>query len=732
MRHHTASGDRRASNLNAPAGTPGLEPLEARMVFSAPAVGIGGLFSDDGIVPYVVEGSIDDKGGLRADYRSASTGGAAPGRSFPVNQLAFDDHGAYRPGYDDSFAPYQHSGGAAFLRRHGHPGGWFHGYDDSYSRAEFSFLMEPAQNVVAADFAGSWGLSFLHTEWEAGKHEIDVRWGSAVVDSTTINWTINRVGREAKTDADTIRSITPGGKLIASHEGHESVQLGAGKQLALYIDLDRADNEVSTGLLYRIATGKTAGQIAGTYRVGMVVTGSLARSASGEDAALLSFVLSLDPDGTYRQYDLDAYDAGGREATASGTWAHDSGTVILNQSGRGPTWSLAVGGDAQLIPRFHLTSGAADRPVVGLGTRVQSATTPVFTVSQSSTIYELHNDRSWRSVDLVSRAGGPALKGSPITWEDRKDGRQYAAAIDVDGQLVLYRRAATGAWSYRVLTDEIAGSGKVATDLNVMLGPDGLVHLSGLDSARDLLEFSQTGRAGLGSEFEWEFHHRGNELRSAGMTMPAFTGPLVSYATRWNGLNVAGLTADGHIWSVWWAPGMQGWRSDDLTVGLGTRTLTGGLTVYLTSWDGINLAGIDDSGHLSVTWWVPGFAGRWEQSDLTTMFDGPNLSPSTVSSYVSSWDGLNIAGFDRDSGELKVYWWSPTVSSEGWKVTALGAAVPTGSPLPTSALRGLAADDSSLNLVGQSDDGHLIRMHWEPGMDGAWATRDLTLTAIEA
>ncbi|MCC6677925.1 MAG: hypothetical protein IT436_12335 [Phycisphaerales bacterium] len=718
------------------AGFAQLESLEPRLAMSITAVGIGGVFSDDGVIPYVLDGSIDDHGGLRAQSIAAGIGGGAPARSYPVDDLGLDDHGGLRPGFEDSFKPYDHSNGAAFLRRYGNSGGWYQGRDDSYARAEFSFLMEPAQGATLADSEGSWGLSFLHTEWEDGRHEVDVRWGSAVISGSAITWTINRVGREARADTDSITSVTPGGKLLISHEGHESVQLGAGKQLALYIDLDRADNEVSTGLLYRIAPDKTMPQIAGTYRVGMVATGALARSVSAEDAALLNFVLALDADGTYQQYDTADYDAGGRTATAAGTWMHDAGTVILSQAGRGATWNFAVGGDSQLIPRFYLTTGAADQPVVGLAARAESATTPVFTVAQSATggnavIYELHDDRTWRRVDVAARSGGPALRSEPITWEDRKDGLQYAAGISVNGGLVLFRRAASGLWSHRILSDDLAAA-KIATDLNIMVGADGLAHLSGLDSARDLVEYAQSGRSGLGGEFEWEFHHRGDELRTAGLPMPAFAGPLISYATRWNGLNIAGLSDDGHIWSVWWAPGMTGWRSDDLTVGLGGGKLSGGLTVYQTSWDGINLAGIDDSGHVAVTWWVPGFGGRWEQSDLTAMFAGPGLAAAAVSSYVSSWDGLNIAGFDKDSGELKVYWWSPAVSGEGWKVTSLAAAIPAGSPMPAARLRGLAADDSSLNLMGESEAGAMVRLHWEPGMGGTWAATNITASAIDA
>ena len=99
--------------------------------------------------------------------------------------------------------------------------------------------------------------------------------------------------------------------------------------------------------------------------------------------------------------------------------------------------------------------------------------------------------------------------------------------------------------------------------------------------------------------------------------MPALVGPIISYVTDWNGLNIAGLDASGNIQSIWWAPGMDLWRTDNLSAITGASPIAGGLTCYLTSWGGINLAGVDASGDVTVSWWVPSFGGNWVSTNLT-------------------------------------------------------------------------------------------------------------------
>src|SRR5262249_24148268 len=151
----------------------------------------------------------------------------------------------------------------------------------------------------------------------------------------------------------------------------------------------------------------------------------------------------------------------------------------------------------------------------------------------------------------------------------------------------------------------------------------------------------------------------------------AFVGTLTSYSTSWGGLNVAGVDAQGRIWSVWWAPGLDRWTVSDLSSVSGAPPIVGNLAVYLKPWDGINLAGLDENGDLQVTWWVPSFGASWATDNLTGLTGGPTFVTGILTSYVSDWGALNIAGIDAETGEVKVYWWVPENTEIGWSVTSI-------------------------------------------------------------
>ena len=151
--------------------------------------------------------------------------------------------------------------------------------------------------------------------------------------------------------------------------------------------------------------------------------------------------------------------------------------------------------------------------------------------------------------------------------------------------------------------------------------------------------------------------------------------------------------------------------------------------MYLTSWQGINIAGMDADGELQVTWWVPSFEGTWAQSSITELTGGPSLDPATVTSYVSTWDGLNVAGIDPATGDLTVYWWSPERTEAGWAVSSLSDALPNGSPAVVSGpLDGIAPRDGSLNVFGRGASNEFIRVFWTPA-SGVWAADNLSASA---
>jgi len=313
-----------------------------------------------------------------------------------------------------------------------------------------------------------------------------------------------------------------------------------------------------------------------------------------------------------------------------------------------------------------------------------------------------------------------------VTWVDPKDGRSYASARSADG-LLLYTNITSNIWTFRNLTQEISGAQIPGTSgqLVVLVGVDQIVRLATLLTNGDMVLFQQTG-AGESGGYAWSYVNIAEtHLGAQSQTMPAFAGEVVSYVTSWNGLNVAGLDENGDIQVVWWAPGLELWQTNNLSDTTGAPPIVDGLSAYLTPWDGINLSGINAQGEVTVTWWVPGFEGDWLTNNLTQEFSGPALVAETVTSYVSTWGGLNIAGLD-ESGNVTVYWWAPELTNTGWQITSLSNQI-SGAPTLVGRLTGHASQTGTLNVFGASDEGHVIRFHWAPG--GLWAAQDLSSSA---
>ncbi len=331
-------------------------------------------------------------------------------------------------------------------------------------------------------------------------------------------------------------------------------------------------------------------------------------------------------------------------------------------------------------------------------------------------------DGTWAFEDLHAMTGSPALTGDLVSWVDPSDGLTYAAGPSASG-LLLFVRNANGSWAFGNLTTSVYGSAIVTSQITVFTDLDDVVHIAGLKSNGDLVMFARNGNSTINGR-AWTYSNIAQDhLRAQSLAMPALVGPIISYVTDWNGLNIAGLDASGNIQSIWWAPGMDLWRTDNLSAITGASPIAGGLTCYLTSWGGINLAGVDASGDVTVSWWVPSFGGNWVNTNLTNEFGGPSMVGVSISSYVTPWGGLNIAGRDTN-GKLSVYWWAPSMTN--WETANLTDVVGT-TLLPTGAIRGVTTPNGRIVLLGANDDGHVLRYWWSP--DASWQAQDVTLAS---
>lgn len=323
----------------------------------------------------------------------------------------------------------------------------------------------------------------------------------------------------------------------------------------------------------------------------------------------------------------------------------------------------------------------------------------------------------WTRIDLSELTGLSDTNTDVVSWADPETGAARFA-VATAASLYVLTPGDNDAWSVENISIAVPGARAIASGMNAFTTIDGRIGLAGIDTQGDLVLYLQEATdAGL----EWTFENLSQDhLAPRGQETPDFQGPLISYVTSWNALHIAGLDSDGNIRAAWWAPGMPSWRTDNLSAVTNAPALGGGLTAFITEWGAVNLAGVSESGELTVTWWLPTFGADWRTSNLTGGIEGPLLMPTGASSFVTSWGALNIVG-QRADGELAVYWWAPGVSD--WQVSSLSTVIP-GARAPAGSVSGVTGSGGSVMLLGSDENGDVLRFSWTPG--GEWAFEDLT------
>lgn len=351
---------------------------------------------------------------------------------------------------------------------------------------------------------------------------------------------------------------------------------------------------------------------------------------------------------------------------------------------------------------------------------------------------------TWRAVDLTTKATPASpLSDDPIqTWADPNDTSSRAAVPTAQGLIVFLRNSLGGTWTSQNLTTSIPGALLITSEITVFKSADAapVMHIAGLTADGQLVMYRevlqpldpQTGRRPRST---WEFVNLSQDhLAVRGLETPNFTGRLISYVTSWNGLNIAGLDENGDIHSVWWAPGLTDrpelFTTSNLSAITKAPKFTGGLGVYLTSWGGINLAGIQTNGEVSVTWWVPAFTdGTWVNTNFTAEYGGPKLSADSLTSYVmNAWGGLNLVGINPANNKMTIYWWAPGKANPNvWDVTTIEDS--PGYVSPVGRLAAATAPSGRTSIVGTAATGELMQYTWAPG-EAVWTTVNITYNSI--
>ncbi len=715
----------------------GLEPRQLMANFASVGIEFAPTDTNLNAAMYAVEGAFTSGGAASGDMYFATVNGRQKVTGLPYSSITKLADGRYQRSPNRGYRgePIE-SNGAQFLTADRFAAGWWFGQYSSNSN-DVEFIVERATNATLSDLAGSWRFGMITANTNTG-HYINGT-GVLTFSSALASWTV--ADGDIPYNTSLIATTDSDGRFVSSAK--EYFYLSADKKTLLFVDMNRADGIIYVGAAVRIDTSVNSQTMSGKgYLLAWLWSQTNGANFSTQASARQTY-LDLESDGDYKIYDLDLWDDGKRDTyLEKGFWSVSNGILTLDQdkSEDYTKFVISNGGANVLL----ITEGPTNDPdaTMGFGTRAVVTPPPptspqhYLTVSALDSggrpvVYELGVDGVWRVTDLLTKPGGPQLLSTPVSWLDQKDFKLYAAGISDIG-LIIYTQGYDGTWTFRNVSVENTGSQFIKSALQVMVAPDKLATITGLDATGNVLRYYQDGtKVGSTSDYTFKFANISTgDLASQGLTTPAFSGKLVSYATSWGGLNIAGLDSNGDIWSVWWAPGLAKWTVSNLTTITGATKLTGGLTVYLTSWSGINIAGLDADGHLQVTWWVPSFGGDWEQSDLSSMTTGGTavkFRASTVTSYVSSWDGLNIAGIDDNTGKLTVFWWSPARVNDGWAITNLSDTVPGGSPAIVRDTTGSAGLDGSLNVFGYTSTNQFVRYFWVPS--GSWTVLNLTTTA---
>lgn len=460
-------------------------------------------------------------------------------------------------------------------------------------------------------------------------------------------------------------------------------------------------------------------------------------------ADLLAASNAVDPDNDTITFRIESVAAGvltkGDISVTPGVTMLGVGESLVWRSAAGAsgvvsafTISASDGSTDTTVSTVAINVNVTNHATVAEGGNVDAATdlsgrTTVVTRNDAGSLVVLQNDivnEYWTVVDLSGVAGVDNVTGDPRVFVDAGSGVTYAAVTTPDGVLLVWNDA--GTWKSRNLTTELNGAPLIASDLVTFTTRNGEQVLAGILGNGDVAVYHQNGEVGNDGQPTWTSINIYDLLRQQNEATPTFHSPLTVYVTGWNGLNIAGLDASGHIWTIWTGGGegsLSEWHSSDLTQITGASPLVGNVAAYTTEWGGINLAGIDVNGHLTITWWVPNFGSQWVTTDMTQNVGGPLLQPGSLTAYVTPWNSLNITGLDSD-GEVVQYWWLAPPVEDVWVISTLTEHVSNNLPRYTGRLTGYASSDSRLSVFGTSEEGHIVRLWWSP--NAAWELESLT------
>lgn len=332
-------------------------------------------------------------------------------------------------------------------------------------------------------------------------------------------------------------------------------------------------------------------------------------------------------------------------------------------------------------------------------------------------------ERQRLTLELVTSAND-----NLVMFHNPLDGTSYLVIAD-RGRMDMYRLGLESISSFDIhWGNRPEWQYLIVDSLSVLVSTSGTINLVGTAPNGDLvLYFNQPGQP-IMTPAVWTFDNiTQTHLAARGLETPQFVSNLATFATAWNTMHIAGIDASGQVQVVWWAPDSPLWRLDNLTSNaIDARTMVGRISAFVTPWSTMHINGTDERGEAVALWWAPGFGGNWRVDQLITnpTPTTPRLAPASITSYVTSWGGLNVVGRDRATGRAVAYWWSPEAGR--WTAEVLVERGDTPSPALAGVLSAGEGRGSELHVAARTAEGHVVRYAWSPGDGGGWSLDDLT------
>ncbi len=341
----------------------------------------------------------------------------------------------------------------------------------------------------------------------------------------------------------------------------------------------------------------------------------------------------------------------------------------------------------------------------------------------SPLLFEQATDGTWTARRLDDATGFSAAFGTQTEVWSNAAGLTRAAVLTATS-LVVFTEQPDGTFTATDLGATVTGSTPIARALTSFTTLDGRVYLAGYTAGDRLVAYLQPAT----DSATWQFYDISADLDGRGFTTPVLD-EIVSYVTAWNQWSIVGLDTNGDVQNIWVLPGtFEQWTLSNLSEITGAPELSTGLSVILTNWRGINLTALDSAGNLRVTWWVPAFQGDWVSSDLSEIAENSGAVDDRVivevmTGYITSWSGMNYAGVNAE-GDLIIYWWVPAFGGD-WLVSQITDGASNNGYDPMEDVSSFVTPQGTLNVVGADDDGDVLRSSWRPGA-AEWTTEVLS------